>query len=299
MPQQTITYDDFEKSLEKEGIEIIIPEVEEQTKEGTGAGAFTPRKTAPSYTNPYYLKKGYGGYNRCILIQGNSCLANCVGYAFGRCLESGGKTANAQLPTCNAEDWYATAKANGMKVGSKAKVGAIPVWKSGNFWTGADGCGHVGFVEDKYPDGSILVSQSNYGGTRFFMTVIKPPYSIFGQTFVGFIYNPYLVGTDEWRKDGTGWWYEHADGSYTVNGWEKINGKWYHFDEKGYMQANTWIKDDGNWYWLQDDGAMLASSWLKYKENWYFLGKNGAMFIGKHTVPVFFNSDGEFIGNWQ
>lgn len=190
---QTITYDDFEKSLIHDGIEMIVPEEDDATPQrGIGAVGYSPRKTAPSYTNPYYLKEGMGGYNRCILITGNSVLPNCVGYAHGRALEIGGIAGDSKLPICNAEDWFAVAKANGLKTGSTPKVGATIVWRSGNFWNSHDGCGHVGTVEEYNPaTGKILVSQSNYGGTRFFLTEHKPPYNIFGQQFVGFIYNPY------------------------------------------------------------------------------------------------------------
>lgn len=37
-----------------------------------------------------------------------------------------------------------------------------------------------------------------------------------------------------WICDDIGWWYRHADGSYTTNDWEKINNRWYYFNEKGY-----------------------------------------------------------------
>lgn len=37
-----------------------------------------------------------------------------------------------------------------------------------------------------------------------------------------------------WVNDANGWWYRHADGSYTTNNWEKINNRWYYFNEKGY-----------------------------------------------------------------
>ena len=310
MNEQNVVYDDFEKSLQHDGIQIIIPEEEEKKPPGIGASGYTPRTTSPSTTNPYYLKKGRGGYNRCILIQGNSCLANCVGYSFGRVLESGGKTANDKLPTCNAEDWYQTAKRNGMQTGSTPKVGAVIVWRSGNFWNGADGCGHVGVVERVYSDNSILVSQSNYGGTRFFLTTHKPPYNIYGQTFVGFVYNPYYTGESMWKHNNTGWWYEHADGSYTANGWEKIDGKWYHFNKDGYMQTgwiNTgghwyyldssgamrtgWVNTGGKWYYLDSSGAMLTG-WIHDGGKWYYCDSSGAMLTGKQTVPAYFNSSG-------
>lgn len=297
MPDQTITYDDFEKSLELAGIEIIIPaEDDDEPPEGIGASGFTPRKTAPSATNPYYLKKGYGGYNRCILINSKtgSCLPNCVGYAFGRYLEIGGKTANSKLPTCNAEDWLATAKANGLSTGNAPRPGDVIVWKSGALGNGKDGCGHVAVVEEIDNEGAILVSQSNYGGTRFFLTKHLPPYDILGQTFIGFIHNQYYEGM--WKKNSKGWWYEYPDGSYPKSCWKDIDGKTYHFDAKGYMQTG-WIKEDGKWYFLSThknstEGMLIKSKMIFRKGKFNFLGKNGEMFIGDHTVPVHFNKDG-------
>ena len=313
-PDQTITYDDFEKSLEHDGIEIVIPEEEEELPEGVGASGYSPRTTAPSATNPYYLKAGRGGYNRCILISGNSCLPNCVGYAFGRALEIGGRTANDKLPTCNAEDWYSVAKSNGLSVGSTPKLGATIVWRSGNFWNGNDGCGHVGTVEEIYSDGSILVSQSNYGGTRFYLTTIRPPYNIYGQSFVGFIYNPYYTGEAMWKQNKTGWWYDNGDGTWPANCWQKINNRWYHFNAEGYMQTG-WIKDKNVCYYLDSSGAMLTgwqkinnkwyyldssgamkTGWINYKGKWYYCNSDGAMLTGTHTVTAKFNSDGELVG---
>lgn len=32
-----------------------------------------------------------------------------------------------------------------------------------------------------------------------------------------------------WKQDKNGWWYVHADGSYTKNGWETIDGEKYYF----------------------------------------------------------------------
>ena len=316
MPEQTILYDDFEQSLIEEGIEMIVPETEEDPPEGTGASGYTPRTTAPSETNPYYLKRGRGGYNRCILIQGNSCLPNCVGFAWGRTVEIGGVTDNEKLPTCNAEDWFETAKNRGFKTGSKPQLGAVIVWKSGNLHNGADGCGHVGIVEKIYSDGSILVSQSNYGGTRFFLTTIKKPYNIYGQTFLGFIYNPYYKRETGWHQTTSGkWYYEHEDGSVTRDAWEKIDGKWYHFDKNGFMQTG-WLKDkDGKWYYLSSSGAMVTG-WLKDKGKWYYLSssgamvkgwvewkdklyyldtESGAMLIGDHVVLAHFDETGAFV----
>lgn len=291
---QTITYDDFEQSLREDNIPIIVPEEESEQPDGTGAVGFYPRLAAPTATNPYYLKYGRGGYNRCLLITGNSCLPNCVGYAYGRTLEIGGKTENAKLPTCNAEDWLSVSKNNGLETGTVPKVGAVIVWKSGRLWNGNDGCGHVGIVESVSADGSITVSQSNYGGTRFFLTKHKPPYNIAGQTFIGFIYNEYLA-EEGWVKDDTGWWYKYSDGSYPVSCWKFINKKWYYFDAKGYMKTG-WVKYRDHWYYCGKDGAMLENRWVKWNGAWYYVGKDGMMLTGNQTVPVHFNESGAFDG---
>ena len=48
---------------------------------------FTPQLTVPADTDPFFIRKQYGGYSPC--IQGRpekfpgSPLANCVGYAWG------------------------------------------------------------------------------------------------------------------------------------------------------------------------------------------------------------------------
>lgn len=285
-PEQTNLNDNFEESLKQDGIEISEGEGEELT-EGVGA-TFKKRTTAPTEDNPYYIKLGRGGYNPCILISGNSCLPNCVGFAWGRWHEEVGKTdGDPRLPTCNAEDWKQVAVDNGLKTGSKPQLGAVIVWKSGALWNGADGCGHVGVVEQIDGD-RLLISNSNYGGTRFFTFWIAPPYNLTGQTFLGFIYNPYITG--EWKKDDKGWWYKNADGSYPKNKWQKIDGTWYHFDSKGYMQTG-WLKLKNKWYYLGTDGKM-QTGWIPWKDKWYFCGEDGAMLTGLQTVKAYFNKSG-------
>lgn len=75
-----------------------------------------------------------------------------------------------------------------------------------------------------------------------------------------------------WQKDSKGWWYRHADGSYTTSGWEKINGKYYLFNASGYMMTG-WQKVDGKWYYMYESGAMAANTWIGN----YYVGADGAM----------------------
>lgn len=63
---------------------------------------FKKRLTAPSTTDKHWLHYTKGVLNKCILISGNSCLSNCVGYAWGRWYELLGK--EPKLSRGNAEN---------------------------------------------------------------------------------------------------------------------------------------------------------------------------------------------------
>lgn len=105
-----------------------------------------------------------------------------------------------------------------------------------------------------------------------------------------------LSATAEWIKDSTGWWYKHADGSYTKSDWEKIDGYWYYFNGSGYMvtgwqkvnnlwyymdgsgkMLTGWQQINGSWYYLKDNGAMIENDWLQDGGKWYYLKDGGAM----------------------
>ena len=146
---------------------------------------FIQRLETPKKTNKYYIHKTGGGYNKAKRINGNDVLPNCVGYAYGRFMEAQ-EIKTSKLPTSNAESqiddntYY--------KEGNIAKVGAVIVWKQGKIHYSKDGAGHVAIVEEIYPDGSILVSQSAYKGKRFYLTTHNNKYYKKGYQFVGFIY---------------------------------------------------------------------------------------------------------------
>lgn len=154
---------------------------------------YVARTTAPSVTNKNYIQVSKGGYNECILISGNSCLPNCVGYAWGRWRELLGKT--PKLSKANAENWYGNT-ADGYKRGSTPKLGAVICWRKGKAGVSSDGAGHVAVVEkiNYNLDGSIqsiMTSNSAYGGSRYYNKLLTPPYSMGGSyTFQGFIYSP-------------------------------------------------------------------------------------------------------------
>lgn len=155
---------------------------------------FTARTTAPSRTDKRFINYRNCGYNTCIIINQSTgyVMPNCVGYAQGRLLEIRGESkVNWKLPACNAEDWYDTAKAQGLQVGQTPKLGAVVCWRAGSTHNGADGAGHVAIVEEIKSNGDIMVSQSAYGGQEFYLsTLTKASGYIYAASrpLVGFIY---------------------------------------------------------------------------------------------------------------
>lgn len=148
---------------------------------------YKPRLKAPSTQDKNYTHYTAGGYNYCIKVYGNSCLPNCVGYAWGRWREMLGKKPN--LSRANAEDWWAYK--DGYKRGQTPKLGAVVCWRKGKAGNGKDGAGHVAIVEQINTDGSIVVSNSGYKSTRFYLKTLKPPYNYSSAyTLQGFIYFP-------------------------------------------------------------------------------------------------------------
>ena len=151
--------------------------------------AFTERLTMPESGDPAYTRTAYGGYNR--QIDGSpqpwagSVLANCTGYVHGRWIEIAGHTADDfGISNGNANTYWS--HSDSYTRSQTPAVGAI-VCYNGQY-------GHVAIVERVNSDGSILVSQSNYGGTVFETLTLRPPsYAQYGVTFQGFILNPYVV----------------------------------------------------------------------------------------------------------
>lgn len=89
-----------------------------------------------------------------------------------------------------------------------------------------------------------------------------------------------IGGTEGWKKNTTGYWYEYADGTYPKNQFKKIDGTWYYFDGSGYMYSNRWLKHtDGYWYWFNNSGEM-ATGWKNIASKWYYFKEEGAMKTG-------------------
>ena len=173
---------------------------------------FTPYLTAPSSTDKNWIHTSKGGYNQCILISGNSCIPNCVGYAWGEWRKRLGK--DPKLSKGNANTFWGYK--DGYDRTQFPRLGSIICWDDGKY-------GHVGVVE-KYDKttGNITVAQSAYGGLRFYTTEVAPPYNYGKYTLQGFIHLP---GSVDLPKAGNG---------KTVDELAKevIAGKWGNGDDR-------------------------------------------------------------------
>ena len=142
---------------------------------------YVPRLTAPSETDKNWIGIDYGGYNNALVINlsSGSVLPNCVGYVNGRWIELGVDPMSICVNNANA---FWTHKDNFGR-GQTPKLGAILCWDSSK-------CGHVAVVEKINSDGTVLASQSNYGGTRFYTKTFNPKTWPSGYTFQGYVYLP-------------------------------------------------------------------------------------------------------------
>lgn len=199
---------------------------------------FKPRTTAPSTKDKNWIHTSAGGYNSCIHIKNGSVLPNCVGYAWGRARELLGK--DPKLSRANAENWWGYN--DGYKRGQTPKLGAIICWRKGKTGVSSDGAGHVAVVEKINADGSILTSNSDYGGRRFYTKTYKAPYTISSAyTFQGFIYLP--MDFEEPKEDSflpARGYFRKGDQGENV---EKINRFW-RYTFPAYAQALGRNKED-------------------------------------------------------
>ena len=143
-----------------------------------GAATYTPRLTAPESNNVYYYNSNYNVFQKY-----GYGLPNCTAYAYGRAYEILNST--PKLSWNGAGQWYGYNQQNNYyKYGSTPKLGAIACWCYG-------GGGHVAVVE-KIENGTITLSNSEWGGRTFYLTTCKTTDKYYGGnswwTFQGFIY---------------------------------------------------------------------------------------------------------------
>ena len=192
---QTPVQDDFFEDQSEAGVEITIPDTDEDgdDERGVGGGDFVPRLTAPSKTNKYYITTKYGGLNKCILgkpqYSEGSALANCVGGEWGCAYEHLGK--EPKLPRSNAENWWGYTK-DGYERSQVPRLGDVACWRKGKAGDASDGAGHVASVEEIFTKNGkthIRLWNSGWGGPASYLTTYEVGKMSHGKyTFQGFIH---------------------------------------------------------------------------------------------------------------
>lgn len=200
---------------------------------------FTPRKTAPNKNNEnYYSDKnifyacGYG-------------MPNCTAYAWGRLLELTGKSYDKLCG--NAEDWWAVAEKAGLKRGNTPKLGAIVCFRAGKVKNNSDGAGHVCVVEEIKSNGDIVVSNSAWKGTEFYlMTLTKASGYVYdaSRPLQGFIY----CGIE--FESGTS--SSTSSANNTIKAGQKITLKNTKCYRTAYAANETMIRSGIYWLWSDE-----------------------------------------------
>lgn len=159
--------------------------------------AFTPRLTAPSASDLHWIQVNSGGYNQCIYGSNGapSVLPNCTGYVHGRVMEIRGVTTdNAGLSFNNAVTYWTNSSSDWIQE-QNPSLGAVVCYYTN---TSQDGHpGHVAIVEEIIDNNTIVVSESNWGGTRWdLLTCYRSygwrPSAYWNVSPQGFLRNPYV-----------------------------------------------------------------------------------------------------------
>lgn len=127
------------------------------------------RDKEPSVDNKYYYSDGNIFYRVKLsppfYSGGKQIKGNCTWYAWGRAWELTGIQPNDAGFIGNGYEWWEANKKSGKyEYGTKPKVGAIAVWKSG--LPNSGGSGHVAVVE-KIQNNKIYISESTWHGAAF------------------------------------------------------------------------------------------------------------------------------------
>lgn len=162
--------------------------------------AFTPRTSAPSYSDLHWIQVNSGGYNQCIYGSDGapSVLPNCTGYVHGRVMEIRGVTTDdCGLSFGNAVTYWGSSSSNWVQ-SQNPSLGAILCYYTNTSYDGHPG--HVAVVEEVIDNDTVIVSESNYGGVRWdYVTCYRAygwrPDPYWNVSPQGFLTNPYVDPT--------------------------------------------------------------------------------------------------------
>lgn len=181
VPEQPTVSEAEETSTQTEAMtqpdstEPKLTVVEEHPVKDSG---YTPRVNAPDPTDPRY----YSDEN--IFYAADYGMPNCTCYAWGRAYEITGE--KPELSPYDACTWYAYNAENSIyDYGDEPQEGAIACFAYAD-----GGSGHVAVVEE-VADDTLLLSNSAYSGTEFYLDTVPaddPSGGREGWIFQGYIY---------------------------------------------------------------------------------------------------------------
>lgn len=159
--------------------------------------AFTPRTTAPSYSDLRWIQVGSGGYNQCIYGSDGppSVLPDCTGYVHGRIMEIRGVNTDDCGLSFGDGVTYWTNSSSIWEQSQNPSLGAVLCYYTN---TSGDGHpGHVAIVEEVIDNDTVIVSESNYGGVRWERQTCYRRYgwrpdATWNVTAQGFLKNPWV-----------------------------------------------------------------------------------------------------------
>jgi surface antigen len=131
----------------------------------------------------------YRAYTSNVSDRWGFTVRQCVSFVAWREAQAGHPVSNATQHWGSALNWDNTARARGVWISSRPRVGSIAQWnayeRSAWYANGASvpngtvtagGYGHVAWVKAVYADGSALIEQYNMFGNRSYSTMrVKAP----------------------------------------------------------------------------------------------------------------------------
>lgn len=149
---EIVALNDLEVSGLSDGMQIVI-------KDGTLPETERPEYVAPVVVRSTYTYTYLGSTSERQNIEVIGWFYDLGGpYGAGQCTQWAWYKRGGSIPSTwgNANTWAYAAERDGYVVNRTPSAGAI-------FQTGSGWAGHVGYVEAVNPDGSIVVSEMNYG----------------------------------------------------------------------------------------------------------------------------------------
>lgn len=92
-----------------------------------------------------------------------------------------------------------------------------------------------------------------------------------------------------WKRSGSRWWFQFADGGYASDGAYEIDGSIYAFDKDGWM-ITGWGYIDEDWYYCNASGVAQLG-WQYIGGKWYYFDPESAVMIHGYDYGTYYSVD--------